>query len=131
MKILKHPLLLTALGAASLTSAQAANVPKRVGVCVETRIKSVGARLIDGATGKPMPGSGSAVSFANGGYQVSYETVAAIEQSHKGDPVRMCLVRIPKGCPKGDTRGRIYYTTNLRTHKSWRLPDAEHSCGGA
>ena len=57
--------------------------------------------------------------------------VAAIEQSKKGDPVRMCLVSIPHPCPKGDDRGRVYKTTNLRTHKSWSLPDSEHMCGGA
>jgi hypothetical protein len=41
------------------------------------------------------------------------------------------LVSIPKGCPKGDHRGKIYKATNLRTHGQWTLPDAEHSCGGA
>jgi hypothetical protein len=41
------------------------------------------------------------------------------------------LVSIPRHCPKGDNRGRVYRTTNLRTHKSWKLPDSEHMCGGA
>jgi hypothetical protein len=45
--------------------------------------------------------------------------------------VRMCLVSLPQDCPKGDERGKIYRTRNLRTKKSWKLPDAEHSCGGA
>jgi hypothetical protein len=76
-------------------------------------------------------GSGSAVSFDNGGYQVSYDTVPAIEHSKTGDPVRMCLVSIPRHCPKGDDRGRVYRITNLRTHKGWKLPDSEHMCGGA
>ncbi len=127
----KGAFLFGALSAISIAPAQAANLPKRVGACMETKIKSVGTRLVDGSTGKPIPGSGSAVSFTNGGYQVSYDTVPAIEQSRPGDPARMCLVSIPRGCPKGDTRGRVYSTTNLRTHKSWRLPDSEHSCGGA
>jgi hypothetical protein len=123
--------LFGALCVLGIAPAQAAHLPKRVGACMETTIKSVETRLMDGSTGKPIPGSGSAVSFTNGGYQVSYDTVPAIEQSRPGDPVRMCLVSIPRGCPKGDTRGRVYSTTNLRTHKSWRLPDSEHSCGGA
>jgi hypothetical protein len=106
-------------------------LPKRVGDCARTKIKSVETRLVDGSTHKPIPGSGSAVSFENGGYQVSYDTVPAIEQSKKGDPVRMCLISIPHNCPKGDDRGRVYKTTNLRTHKSWSLPDSEHMCGGA
>jgi hypothetical protein len=25
----------------------------------------------------------------------------------------------------------VYKTTNLRTRRSWSLPDAEHMCGGA
>ena len=88
-------------------------------------IKSVETRL------ENAPDSGSAVSFRNGGYQVSYDTVPAIVHSKAGDPVRMCLVSIPKHCPKGDHRGKVYRTTNLRTHKSWKLMDSEHMCGGA
>jgi hypothetical protein len=111
--------------------ALAGGLPRRVGECARTRIKSVETRLVDASTNKPIPGSGSAVSFRNGGYQVSYDTVPAIVHSREGDPVRMCLVSIPKHCPKGDDRGRIYRTTNLRTHKHWTLRDAEHMCGGA
>lgn len=111
--------------------AGAAALPTRVGACVVTAIESVETRLADGATHRPMPGSGSAVRFANGGYQVSYDTVLAIEESRKGDRVRMCFVSTPLNCPRGDDRGKVYNSTNLRTHKSWRLPDAEHSCGGA
>ena len=69
--------------------------------------------------------------FANGGYQVSYDTVPEIEESKKGDKVRMCLVSAPQDCPQGDARGKIYRTTNQRTKKSWKLPDSEHACGGA
>jgi hypothetical protein len=82
-------------------------------------------------SGQMTPGSGSAIVFANGGYQVSYEQEAAVDRSRPGDPVRICLVSIPKDCPPGDDRGRVYKTTNLRTHGSWTLPDAEHMCGGA
>ena len=111
--------------------AGAAALPTRVGACVVTAIESVETRLADGATHQAMPGSGSAVRFANGGYQVSYDTVPAIEESRMGDRVRMCFVSTPLNCPKGDDRGKIYNSTNLRTHKNWRLPDSEHSCGGA
>lgn len=122
-------LVIVSLAAPSL--AQAGGLPQRIGQCARTRVKEVSTRLTDGATGKPVPGSGSAVSFVNGGYQVSYDSVPAIEQSRAGDPVRMCLVAIPKNCPKGDIRGRQYKTTNLRTHKSWTLRDSQHLCGGA
>lgn len=111
------------LGAA--TPAWAQGLPKQVGQCTNTTIKSVETRL------EGVADSGSAVAFQNGGYQVSYDTVPEVEQSRRGDPVRMCLVSIPKNCPKGDDRGRFYRTTNLRTNQSWNLPDSEHMCGGA
>jgi len=103
----------------------------RVGQCVPSRIKWVGHRLEDSATHKQIAGSGSAFSLVNGVYGVSYEQVPAVDRSRRGDPVRVCLAEIPTGCPKGDDRGREYKVTNLRTKKSWRLPDAEHGCGGA
>lgn len=104
---------------------------ERVGQCANTRIKSVGTRLIDGATNKPIAGSGSSVELANGVYGVSYEQVPAVDRSRAGDAVRVCLVSLPKNCPKGDDRGRFYKVTNARTKASWTLPDAEHMCGGA
>jgi hypothetical protein len=110
---------------AVVSTTQAANLPTRVGECVDTRIKSVETRL------EGVPGSGDAVSFENGGYQVSYDSIPAIQRSQKGDPVKMCLVSIPQDCPAGDARGRVYKTTNLRTHETWREADSSHMCGGA
>jgi hypothetical protein len=115
------------LGAAAL----AAGLPVRIGQCSTTTVKQVETRLVDGSTNQPMPGSGSAIEFANGGYQVSYDQVPAVDRSRPGDPVAMCLVSVPRHCPPGDDRGRMYKTTNLRTRGSWTLPDAEHECGGA
>ncbi len=109
----------------------AESLPTRVGDCVATTITAVETRLQDDATHESVPGSGSAVRFANGGYQVSYDTVPEIEESKKGDKARMCLVSTPQDCPQGDERGKIYRTTNLRTKKSWKLPNSEHTCGGA
>jgi hypothetical protein len=111
--------------------AQTGEVPRRVGECANTTIKSVETRLSDFETKQPIPGSGSAVTFENGEYQVSYDTVPAIEQSKVGDPIRMCLVSVPSNCPKGDYRGREYRTTNLRTRQSWTLTNSQHMCGGA
>jgi hypothetical protein len=118
-------------GVASHGAALADPLPARVGQCTQTTIAKIGTRLEDGSTGRPVPGSGSAVNFANGGYQVSYDMIPAISQSRPGDPVEMCLVSIPRDCPPGDNRGREYKTTNLRTRQSWRLPDSQHGCGGA
>jgi hypothetical protein len=102
----------------------ASGLPTHIGQCAKTKIIWIGTRL-------GTPGSGSAVKFANGGYQVSYSTVPAITHSQVGDRVRMCLVSVPKHCPPGDHRGKKYKTTNLRTHKHWTLYDSEHLCGGA
>jgi hypothetical protein len=120
-------------GGVACGSARVGDLPKRVGDCVNTKIYWVGTRLgcSRGVGCRNDPDSGSAVNFKNGGSQVTYDTVPAIEESRKGDPVRMCLVSIPRNCPKGDNRGREYRTTNLRTRKSWTLPDSEHQCGGA
>jgi hypothetical protein len=88
-------------------------------------------RLEDGRTHRVIPDSGSAVLFASGHYQVSYDQVPAVNRSRPGDRVYLCLVKLPEHCPPGDHRGRIYTATNLRTLESWTLPDSQHSCGGA
>jgi len=105
--------------------------PVRVGSCALTRIASVHQRLEDGTTHRELAGSGSAVEFANRLYQVSYEQVAAVNESRRGDPVYICLMKLPTHCPPGDTRGKLYTTTNLRTEQSWTLGDSQHMCGGA
>ena len=63
--------------------------------------------------------------------QVEYDAVPGIDHSRIGDTVRLCLVSIPKNCPPGDDRGRVYEGTNLRTNEKWSAPDSEHMCGGA
>ena len=108
----------------------AEKLPKHVGDCAATKVQKIETRLVDGS-GQPVKDSGSAIEFANGGYQVSYDAVAEIEVSRPGDAVKICLVSIPRPCPPGDKRGRVYKTTNLRSEGSWTLPDSEHSCGGA
>ena len=113
------------------SSGRAQTLPSVEGTCVTTTIARLEHRLHSGVDGPFIDGSGSAVTFANGGYQVSYEEAEAVHQSQVGDPVLMCLVRIPRDCPADDTRGRWYTTTNLRTMQSWTMPDAEHTCGGA
>jgi hypothetical protein len=74
---------------------------------------------------------GTAIQFANGGRQVSYEKETAIIRSRIGDQVLMCLKELPKDCPPGDNRGRVYNTKNIRTGEAWTLADSQHLCGGA
>ena len=105
--------------------------PARIGTCAYTHVRQVTQRLEDGVTHRVIPDSGSAVTLANGVYQVSYEQVGAVNRSRRGDPVWTCLVKLPQHCPPGDNRGKLYTTTNLRTEESWTLPDSAHGCGGA
>lgn len=123
-RFLQFALSVYAALALSTAVAQAAS-PTRIGQCAGTRVKEVGTRL------ENTPGSGSLVTFTNGGVQVSYDQVREVDESRPGDRVSMCLVSIPKDCPPGDDRGRTYKTTNKRTGQSWTLPDSEHMCGGA
>ena len=89
-----------ALVPAEWQQAKAEDLPTEIGACSETTIEDIGYRLGD-------PDSGSAISYANGGGQVSYDTIPEIHRSRVGDPVRLCLVSIPEDCPPGDDRGKV------------------------
>jgi len=99
--------------------------PQRVGDCVTTTVTQVGSRL------EGMANSGSAILYADGESQVSYDAVPGIDHSKPGDGVRLCLVSLPQNCPPGDDRGKVYSAANQRTGESWSAPDSEHMCGGA
>jgi hypothetical protein len=103
----------------------AAAQPTAVGQCVTTTIRMKGSRL------EGMPDSGDAVAYANGVVGVSYDRVPGLRAARTGDSIKLCLTSLPQNCPAGDDRGKTYKATDLRTHKSWELPDAEHMCGGA
>lgn len=107
------------------------SLPTVVGQCDRTTITQIGTRLTDGTTGNPIPGTGSAIWYADGGYQVSYDTISGITNSKVGDSVNLCLIAVPNDCPKGDNRGIVYQATNLRTNETWQAQNSEHSCGGA
>lgn len=110
--------------AAMPAAAEDAPALKR-GECVDTQVQRVGTRLED------TPGSGSAIEYANGLGQVSYDTIRGIDRSRTGDAIHICLVSIPEDCPPGDDRGKIYKATNERTGDTWEAPDSAHVCGGA
>jgi uncharacterized protein len=115
------------------TEPRSTGLPHRVGQCSITKIASVSTRFgeeLKRPTRTP-DSAGSAVSYANKGYQVTYSFIEAIAASRIGDEALLCLVSVPKNCPPGDDRGRIYAATNLRTKGTWVLPDAQHMCGGA
>jgi hypothetical protein len=110
---------------ATLPAAASDGPPTLVGQCVQTSVQQVGTRL------ENTPGSGSAISYADGVSQVSYDQVPGIDASQAGDPVKLCLVSLPQNCPPGDDRGKVYSATNLKTNQTWSEPDSEHMCGGA
>jgi len=93
--------------------------------CENTVIKVLSTRL------EGVSDSGSAVTYGNGIYGVSYDVIPELAKSRTGDPIKLCLAEVPRNCPPGDDRGRSYAATNLRTGSKWELPDSEHSCGGA
>ncbi|WP_374940791.1 hypothetical protein [Bradyrhizobium sp. SRS-191] len=108
--------------------------PTKIGECAERTIASISTRMNDRLPSKqPKPGKdgGSFVAYTNKDTQVLYDWSAALARSKVGDRVRMCLVSIPKDCPPGDERGRVYESTNLRTNEAWTMPDDPHTCGGA
>jgi hypothetical protein len=102
-----------------------ANGFPRVGSCSNTTIAGIGSRL------EGMPDSGSAVTYADGKSQVSYDTLPGVTRSKPGDPVLLCVVDLPKNCPANDHRGIVYAATNQRSGDTWRASDSEHDCGGA
>jgi hypothetical protein len=114
---------------ASDTTASAASLPheppQKVGDCVNTVVTEVGSRL------EGVPNSGSAILYANGLTQVSYDAVPGIDHSKPGDNVRLCLTSLPQNCPPGDDRGKVYSAANQRTGEIWSASDSEHMCGGA
>mgnify|MGYP006275046965 CR=1 FL=1 len=115
---------------------RAAPLPQVLGHCSRTTVSELLYRLgAPDANGVLIPaiGSGSAIAYSNGGYQVSYDFVPAIHRSRVGDPVELCLTFVPDcaGAPPGDRRGRVYAARNLRTGARWTLPDSQHGCGGA
>jgi hypothetical protein len=93
-------------------------------------VKSIGSRLTDG-DGKPMPNMGSTLAFSSGLSFVDYETPKVVELQSVGDKVQVCLVALPKNCPKGGDRGKLDRVFDYRQKASYEMGDSQHMCGGA
>ncbi|WP_246675151.1 lysozyme inhibitor LprI family protein [Mesorhizobium sp. B2-3-4] len=107
------------------------SLPSAIGQCASTHIKTLTTRLGDDPLETATADAGSAATFTNGGGAVSYDREAGLAASKVGDPVMMCLISIPRDCPRDDDRGRVYYSVDLVAKGSWALPDSQHMCGGA
>jgi hypothetical protein len=118
-------ILFSAAGHADVTADDP--LPTKLLTCGGSVIKEIGSRL----EGDEELRTGFHVWLKNGGVTVDYETPEAVRSSKAGDHVLVCLIYIPKKCPPGDDRGRVYTVTNLRTLRSWSAADSQHSCGGA
>lgn len=101
-------------------------MPAHLGECINDRILEIRARLGDNNFD-----NGTEIKFQGGGFETSYLKEPAAIASSVNDPVEICLVSVPDGCPEGDNRGRNYQTTNLATNQSWTLANSQHMCGGA
>jgi uncharacterized protein len=75
-------------------------LPIHIAECTITEFASISTRF--GEELKPVPDDGTSVSFANGGFQVSYRYEPDDAKSHIGDEFLLCLVSVPKDCQPGD-----------------------------
>lgn len=106
-------------------------LPSSIGQCAFTHISELATRLGDDRLETASPEAGSRAGFTNDGVAVSYDREPGLASSRVGDPVVMCLISIPRDCPEGDDRGRVYYGVDLTLKGTWALPDSQHMCGGA
>ena len=106
-------------------------MPNKLADCALTHITSLTTRFGEEELANASADTGSLVEFANGGVQVSYDHEEGLAASRVGDAVAICLVSIPRDCPAGDDRGRVYYGIDLVLKGSWALADSQHMCGGA
>ena len=98
--------------------------------CQNTTVTLATTRLESG--GQPQYDSGVALRFANGVSAVDYQPGNPIAmREREGDKVQTCLYSVPKNCPPGDDRGKVYRVYDYRLQAAYYLPATQHSCGGA
>ena len=72
------------------------------------------------------------VAFANGVHLVGdWGSPKVAAHQHVDDPVQVCLISTPTGCPPGDDRGKRYRVFDQKQQKAYVLADSLHVCGGA
>lgn len=117
------------------------NFPKTVGDCVETILMSKNTRfegVVAGDTGGEVN-----VMFDNE-IALYIQEIQDLPKSTnvdkymystsdfaEGDSMKLCLLALPKDCPKGDDRGKVYSVHSHKNNKTFTGVDAWHLCGGA
>jgi hypothetical protein len=81
--------LVASWAVAPVDQGRAEPLPTEIGACSETTITNIGYRFGG-------PDTGSAISYANGGVQISYDTIPEIHRSNVGRR-REALSRQPAG----------------------------------
>jgi len=114
----------------SAIPALSAPPPTQIGKCTDTFIEQVSTRSSAGSR-RSVPGSSTSVNLTNGIYLVSYDEITPLKKFKVGEKVKLCLLSIPRDCPPADNRGRTYRLLSYRTRQSVKLPNSQHSCGGA
>lgn len=114
-------------------------LPTPIAECVETEIAGKFFRLWD-ATDPEMPTEEDAIGkeivlkLPDGMFlytdQIGDKFLAS-DNFAAGNPVQLCLVSLPEGCPPGDDRGKEYSLLDRRTGFSGVYIDSWHLCGGA
>src|SRR5260221_1083975 len=104
-------LLSVVLGA---SSSYAATLLTVLGQCGPTTIAKIGNRLQDGVTGRSVAGSGSAVSYANGGKVVAQSEVTGGPQLRPAPPRYLVLLVRPARGPNDGPLGPLSLDVNLR-----------------
>ncbi len=116
----------------SATPALSSPLRTQIGKCTDTFIEQISTWSRSSERSRAsFVGSGASVNLTNGIYLVSYDEIAPLKKFKVGEKVKLCLLSIPRDCPPGDSRGRTYRLLSYRTRQSVKLPNSQHSCGGA
>lgn len=131
--------VLMAVEGLAMAAARAEAPPRSEGTCSSTTVESKRFRMArspgdPGYTPSDNPaGKEVLISLNNGIGVYAGDGDAFILSPHfaSGHPVTLCLIEVPKHCPPGDNRGKIYTLTDRKTGRTVRGIDSWHLCGGA
>lgn len=125
----KPSLLIIAALSATPSIAQVKDIDLTEGTCVSTKISKIGHRLEGNDDFSRQ--SGSAVTFANGVFLVSYNESKVVRAANVGDSVLLCPVATQQGCRATSAPTRTVLMMHRKTSNFWKAYTSSHSCDGA